>query len=68
MSRLDDLFDQLQGLGVFSKIDLRSQDHHLKIKPEDISKTAFRTKYGHHEFTVVPFGLAMPHDLYGSHE
>ena len=57
LPRTDDLFDQSRGVRVYSKIDLRTGYHQLKVRETDIPKAAFRTRYGHFEFTVMPFGL-----------
>jgi hypothetical protein len=57
LPRIEDLFDQMRGAKVFSKIDLRSGYHQMKIRPSDIPKTAFTTRYGLYEYTVMSFGL-----------
>jgi hypothetical protein len=57
LPRIDDLFDQLKGAAIFSKIDLRSRYHQVRIKDEYIHKTVLRTRYGHYEFVVVQFGI-----------
>ena len=57
LPRIDDLFDQLRGARVYSKIDLRTGYRQLRVRDTDIPKTAFRTRFAHFEFTVMPFGL-----------
>jgi len=62
--RIDNLFDYLRGVNIFSKIDLMSIYHQVIIKEEDINKTTFRMRYGHYEFTIVPFGFSNALDIF----
>ena len=66
LPRIEYLFDQLRGARVYSKIDLRTSYHHLRVKETYIPKIAFRTRYGNFEFTVMPFGLTnAPSEIMG---
>jgi len=57
LPRIDDLLNQLKGTVVFSKIDLRSGYHQILVRPEDVQKTTFRSRYDHYEYVVMPFGV-----------
>ena len=57
LHRIDDIFDQLRGVRVYSKVDLHTGYHQLRVREADIPKIAFRMRYGHFEFTMMPFGL-----------
>jgi len=64
ISRIEDLMDQLHGASVFSKIDLQSGYHQILVKVEDVEKIAFRSRYGHYEYVVMPFGVSNAPSLF----
>ena len=67
LPRIDDLFDQLRGARVYSKIDILTNYHQLRVRETNIPKTGFRMWYGHFEFIVMPFGLTCSSGIHGSH-